>query len=480
MLRLSGAPHFAHWLIAMTVATALAGIAYTVRLRTLRRLVGLRHDLERRVEERTQAVSQANATLAAEIVSRREAEVEVREVAELLMLVVESLPACIAYLDQDERHSLVNEKYAECFRRIKADFKGTGLREMVGEAFYVAVEPSVRQVFLGEQPRVEIRWSGNDGTPRIYDLRLTPHLGEDRRVNGFFLLAIDVTEQKRQEEAFIAAQRSESLGVMAGGIAHDFNNLLTGILGNAGLIKLDLPPGCNAYVGLEHVEIAAQRAAELCSQMLAYSGRGRFVVQALNVNEIISEMTHLMRFSISKFAILKQELASEPPWVMADATQMRQVIMNLVINASEAIGETPGVIDIATRLLRAKRSELKELHLSPDLPEGEYVNLEVRDTGCGMTPEVLARIFDPFYTTKFTGRGLGLAAVLGIIRGHQGGIRMESHPGRGSTFHIYLPAVSADPLEASVPRLNRPNGARRARSYWWTMRKWFGNLPVAF
>ena len=256
------------------------------------------------------------------------------------------------------------------------------------------------------------------------------------------------TEKQALERKLQEAQKLESLGVLAGGIAHDFNNLLTGVLGNASLARMDLPAESPLQPLLEQIESAAMRAADLCKQMLAYSGKGRFVIQRLDLNALIEDTTRLLQVSISKRAVLKFNLADALPAVLGDATQLRQVVMNLVINASEAVGEKSGFISITTGLTRADRAYLAGTFYAPDLPEGDYVYLEVADNGGGMPPEVQARIFDPFFTTKFTGRGLGLAAVLGIVRGHKGALKVFSEAGWGTTFKILLPCADG-PAEVS-------------------------------
>ncbi len=269
----------------------------------------------------------------------------------------------------------------------------------------------------------------------------------------------DITERKRAEEErralegkLLETQKLESLGVLAGGIAHDFNNLLVAILGNASLVLLDLPSEAPARKALEQIETAAQRAADLTRQMLAYAGKGRFVVQRLNINAVVEEMTHLLHASISKNVVLRYHLARELPAVEADATQLRQVVMNLVVNAAEAIEGEQGIISITTGVQWADRAYLSEVYLAPDLPEGAYVFIEVADNGRGMDAATRAKIFDPFFTTKFTGRGLGLAAVLGIVRGHKGALKVYSEPRKGSTFNVLLPSTtSATEPNATVP-----------------------------
>lgn len=260
-------------------------------------------------------------------------------------------------------------------------------------------------------------------------------------------------ERLELETKILQAQKLESLAVLAGGIAHDLNNLLVGILGNADLALMDLSPTAPARENLHGIEIAAMRAADLAKQMLAYSGKGRFIVKRLELQSLIEEMVHLVGTSISKKVVVKLDFAAGVPPIEADATQIRQIIMNLVINASEAIGDRSGVISIRTGAMDCDRNYLDETFLDDDLPEGAYSYIEVSDTGCGMTMETRARIFDPFFTTKFTGRGLGLAAVLGIVRGHKGAIKVYSEQDRGTTFKVLFPVVegtiSPDPTQVN-------------------------------
>jgi two-component system, cell cycle sensor histidine kinase and response regulator CckA len=261
------------------------------------------------------------------------------------------------------------------------------------------------------------------------------------------LILRDSSERRRAEDErlkFLSqiqqTQKLESLGVLAGGIAHDFNNLLMAVLGHADLALDALPGSSDARDDLAEIRAAAQRATELCKQMLAYSGKGRFVIQAVEMQKVVEEMLHMLRVSISKNAILKLNFSPNLPSVDADASQLRQVVMNLVVNASEAISERSGVITISTGAMDCDRAYLSESWLDEQLPEGMYVFIEVADTGAGMDAETRTRIFDPFFTTKFTGRGLGLAAVLGIVRGHRGAIKVYSELGRGTTFKVLFPA----------------------------------------
>jgi PAS domain S-box-containing protein len=264
-------------------------------------------------------------------------------------------------------------------------------------------------------------------------------------------------ERRRSEEQLRNAQKLESLGVLAGGIAHDFNNLLVGVLGNAGMAMLELPEDSPARQAIRDIEISAQRAAELTRQMLAYSGRGRVHVEPIDLSQVVEEMSQLLRRVIAKQAQLSLRLRRGLPAVVADITQIRQIVMNLITNASDALGDQPGTITLETSLVDATPAMLASTYLNEALPAGPYICLEVSDTGAGMTRETSTRIFEPFFTTKFTGRGLGLAAVLGIVRGHKGAIDVQSEPGAGTTFRVLLPA-SARPAEAATPATHAPLG----------------------
>ena len=258
-------------------------------------------------------------------------------------------------------------------------------------------------------------------------------------------------EERRQLDAHLQhAHKLESLGVLAGGIAHDFNNLLTSVLGNASIAASELPPSSPVQENITEIAEASLRAADLCKQMLAYSGRGRFVVQTLDLGQLVEQTARMLRLSIGKSVTLHFQIEAGVPPVEVDATQVRQVIMNLVINASEAIGDASGVIRLTTGLVRVDRSDLAGTLTESSLREGDYVYLEVADNGSGMSAETQARMFDPFFTTKFTGRGLGLAAALGIMRGHNGAMKVQSEVGRGATFTVLLPPATGGKEESAA------------------------------
>ncbi|GMV93054.1 MAG: hypothetical protein AMXMBFR82_28320 [Candidatus Hydrogenedentota bacterium] len=252
-------------------------------------------------------------------------------------------------------------------------------------------------------------------------------------------------ERRQMEEKLQHTQKLESLGVLAGGIAHDFNNLLMGVLGNANLARLELGDDSPVSECLRQIEIAAQRASDLSRQMLAYSGKGRLAVELVEMGDLVNEMAHLLAASISKNVTLKIDIADGVPAIKGDPTQIRQVVMNLITNASDAIGTDQGVIELSAGAVEVGSLDRLESYFADMVSPGKYVFVEVRGTGMGMDRETLQRIFDPFFTTKFTGRGLGLASVIGIVQGHDGTIQVQSEPGRGSTFRVLFPVADAAP-----------------------------------
>jgi PAS domain S-box-containing protein len=276
----------------------------------------------------------------------------------------------------------------------------------------------------------------------------TAPIRSDGEVVGAVLVIRDLTDQRQvqatqreNEEALQQAQKLESIGVLAGGIAHDFNNLLTGIMGNAGLARRAVlasrPEQAESL--LRDVLTASERAADLTRQLLAYAGKGRFVIQQVDLCKLVRDVSALIRASISKKITLVLDIPEESIFVDADRAQLQQLVMNLVINGGEAIGEQPGTLTV-----RIRTEQLVERRGEPrtegfPITPGDYVRIDVTDTGEGMDGETRSRIFEPFFTTKFLGRGLGLSAALGIVRGHRGAIGVRSAPGRGTSFTVLLP-----------------------------------------
>ncbi|HWA86954.1 MAG TPA: response regulator [Opitutus sp.] len=258
-----------------------------------------------------------------------------------------------------------------------------------------------------------------------------------------------IAERVELERLLLESQKLESLGVVASGIAHDFNNLLTAILTNASLLRdgAEISPG--AVESLDQIQSATLTAAGLCQQMLAYAGKGTFHLSEVDFNALMRQTAELLRSVISKKARLEISLCDGSLFASADSTQLKQVVINLVANASDALGDKPGDIRIVTTSERLTSAGLEKEYRTAGLTGGDYIHLTVSDTGCGMTPETITRAFDPFFTTKFIGRGLGLAAVRGIVRGHHGTLRVESALGKGTTFHVLLPCIPA--VEAVAP-----------------------------
>ena len=285
--------------------------------------------------------------------------------------------------------------------------------------------------------------------------------GKPLRSSGTVQDITKLVEAQNEKEVTISkmehVQRLESLGVLAGGIAHDFNNILTAIMGNAGLASSKLPQTSQVHGYIERITQASQKATDLCKQMLAYSGKGKFIIKPILLSEIVEDMSQLLQVTIAKNIVLRLNLSKQIPAIDADITQMQQIIMNLVINASEAIGKNSGAISVSTGVMRVDAQYLSSTFVDENLKEGQYVYLEVSDTGCGMSPEVQSKIFEPFFTTKFTGRGLGMAAILGIVRGHGGAIKAYSEEGKGSSFKVLFPCSKHAPISLKSHHEPKPH-----------------------
>ena len=320
----------------------------------------------------------------------------------------------------------------------------------------------VRRLLAGEIPSfsLEKRYLRKDG--QFFWAQATTAMAYAPDGTAAFALGVveDITQRKLAEQEqlelerrLLHAQKLESLGILAGGIAHDFNNILAGIMGYADLARLHLPESEPARADIEVIKKAVQRAAGLTRQMLAYAGKGKFIVEPVNLSRVVEDCQTMLAMSVSKKATLTYNLSPALPATLADASQIHQVVLNLVINASEALGDQSGAIAISTDTMELSAADCATASGGSDLQAGTYVRLEVADTGCGIDRETFKKLFDPFFTTKFTGRGLGLAAVHGIVRGHHGVIRVSSVPGHGSTFQVLFPmceAPAAPPAAESV------------------------------
>jgi PAS domain S-box-containing protein len=317
---------------------------------------------------------------------------------------------------------LMPEQFRSLYKAGIADYAKTGQRRLSWQA---------------------IRLSGQhrDG----YEIPVEVSLGEYKRENKHIFVGVirDISERMRLDETVRQSAKLESLGVLAGGIAHDFNNLLTGILGNASMALETVGDTHPATEHLRDAIEASERAAKLTTQMLAYAGKGRFLIERVDVSALVREISALIRSSIPKHVKLRLDLQQALPSVEADVAQLQQLIMNLVINAAEAIPEQrQGSVLVITRSQEADAEYLAALG-GGDAAAGNYVAINVHDNGVGMDEATLGKIFDPFFTTKFTGRGLGLAAAVGIVRGHKGVLKVFSSPGQGTTFKVLLPVSAA-------------------------------------
>ncbi|NTV52307.1 MAG: response regulator [Candidatus Firestonebacteria bacterium] len=326
-----------------------------------------------------------------------------------------------------------------------AELTGRQLSELLGLSTAEHLQSRLQSLSSGQTtlPLSEVSFPRAEGEPGTIELSAARLSG---CTDEWVLVFRDIHERRKAAEEHKAmelrvqqAQKLESLGVLAGGIAHDFNNLLMTILGNSSLALLDLPSSAAARKSIEQIETAAIRAAGLANQLLTYSGKNRFILQSVRISQLVEEMVQLLQVSISKKVVLQYRLEQDLPPAELEPTQIRQVIMNLVTNASEAIGEHEGLIIVKTGTMEADRDFLDSCYLGDQLLPGPYIFLEVSDNGCGLDPETQAKIFDPFFTTKFAGRGLGLAAVLGIMRSHRGAVQVASLPGQPTRFKIFLP-----------------------------------------
>jgi signal transduction histidine kinase/ActR/RegA family two-component response regulator len=393
-----------------------------------------RDDLDRQVHLRTRELLNTNELLELEVANRQKAQAELQQTNAMLSSLIEACPLAIcAYnLDGSVRRS-----------------------NPMAQAMSLPDNPQCRELARragrGESVAgVEVTMV-SQGNPIHLDVWASPILATDAALDGVVLMAADVSGRKALESQMQQTQRLESLGVLAGGIAHDFNNLLTGVIGNASLLQERLPAGSRDGAAVRSLLEAGEAMAKLTAQMLAYSGRGRFFIESLDLSQQVALITSLIQSSIPKNVRLRLLLEDKLPRIDADAGQLQQVIMNLVINAAEAIGSVPGTVEVSTLLRPIGPAELEANVTRQPVRAGDYVAMVVRDTGSGIDEQTKARIFDPFFTTKFAGRGLGLSAVLGIIRGHRGALLLESHPGKGTTFRVFFPVSAQEAETASAP-----------------------------
>jgi len=397
-------------------------------------------------------------TVVQDVTDRKEAEEALRESEEQYRALTENSPDYILRYDRDGRHLYVNKAAATVTGLEVEEMLGKTHRELgFPEDLCALWEKNLRSVFETGQSTGEIfEWDSNAGTITL-DWRIMPELDANGRVISVLGVSRDISGIRQAEQERIALERQvqhsqklESLGVLAGGIAHDFNNLLTSILGNAELSQMELPSDSPIREYTERIQQAAMHAASLTKQMLAYSGRALFTVEPLDLESLVSELAPLLEAAIPKGVELEVNLQPGLLTIDGDSAQMRQVIMNLIINAGEAIGDGSGMVTVTASHVLADDAYLARAAVDDEIAAGEYVCFEVTDTGTGMDEVTIDKIFEPFFSTKFQGRGLGLAAVRGIIRGHNGALSVTSELGQGTTFKVLLPA-SEHPIAATLP-----------------------------
>ena len=379
--------------------------------------------------------------------ARRESEEKFREMAD-------SAPVMIWVAGPDKVPTFFNKTWL--------DFVGRTLEQELNNGWIENLHPDDQDqcfaryvsAFDARQSfQIEYRLRRADGEYRWLLCSGVPRFSPGGVFAGYIGSDTDITDLRRTQAETLARQKLESLGVLAGGIAHDFNNLLGSIITNSEFALMELPNQSPAYGVVETIKTVANRAAQIVRQMMAYAGEEGPVFQSVNLSQLVREMVQLLKVSISKGAILHVQLAENLPSVRANAAQIQQVVLNLVVNASEAIGDGEGVISLTVARCPAGHRG------APAFAQDGCVRLEISDTGCGMTDEIQARIFDPFFSTKFAGRGLGLSVVQGIVRGHDGAINVASAPGGGSRFEVLLPCTCAPardgnglPVSAAAPR----------------------------
>lgn len=399
-------------LLVVALVLALAGFAHRLRIR---HLLGREQELARRVE---QGLDQH------------------RKSEERYRLLFERNLAGVVRATIEGRILDCNDAFARIL--------GYGSRRQCLRREGLWTEPGEREEFLvklreeGQVVSHEHPLRSRDGSavPLLWNAHL---VAEDSGLLVVEGTVADISQRRRMEEGLLRTQKLESLAVLAGGIAHDFNNLLTAILGQAELVQSELPATSPARQRLAQIEQAVECAASLSKQMLAYSGKGSLAVEPTDVSGVVENLAGLLEGAISESIVLRYRLDRELPAAEADVNQLGQVVLSLVTNASEAIGDGAGTVVVATGRKHCDREYLAGTFLDEQLVEGEYVFIEVNDDGCGMDEETQRKVFDPFFTTKFTDRGLVLAAVLGIVRGHQGAIEIDSEAGSGTTVRVLLP-----------------------------------------
>jgi PAS domain S-box-containing protein len=375
-----------------------------------------------------------------DLTERKRVEAAVRESEERFSRVFEEGPLGLALVGRDYRFFKVNNALCQMVGYPEEELVQKTFADITHQDDVLMDVELAERLFKREIPfyRIQKRYVKKSG--EVIWINLTASVVHDREGQSLYGIAMveDITEVKQAQEKALARQKLESVGVLAGGIAHDFNNLLGGILGQAELIETALPVRSSLSEEIQRIKTASIRGAEIVRELMIYAGKESAVVGPVDVSQIIDEMFELLKVSVSKHAVLNADLGKELPAVQANGAQLQQIVMNLVTNASEALGDRDGVIRVTTKCVRAAQES--SAAISQRSADSDYVQLEVSDTGDGMTLETQAKVFDPFFTTKAAGRGLGLAVVQGIVGRLGGSIHLTSEQGKGTTFQILLPS----------------------------------------
>lgn len=415
--------------------------------RTDRQLLRTNLDLEQRAQQKARELAAINLELQRDIAQRKQTEIALSASMELTERLIEALPGGVVHVAASgqllranaEAQRFLGLSWNEVTQRYITDYDADTVFED-GSSARVDDYPVARAMATGlPQPATTIGICRPNGEVSWAIYRAVPTRDpESQAVTGAVVTFIDITERKRFEEKLRHTQKLESLGVLAGGIAHDFNNLLMSILGNASIARTMGECDPRITTMLEDIELGAKRAADLTKQMLDYAGQGRFELRPVDLPALVREMTTLLHAMIPKHVEVHHHVQDGVPTISADATQLRQVIMNLITNAAEAMCEQPGRVVISVDERHLSAADL-EKYVANSAVAGRFVCLQVRDAGIGMSAETAARIFDPFFTTKFQGRGLGMAAVLGIVSGHGGVIQVETREREGTVVSVAFP-----------------------------------------
>ena len=410
------------------------------RVRTHVELGRLRADFEQQVAERTAELRVANERLQEELTQRRLTEQALRESEQRFRTLADTAPVGIWVMDQDKLASFYNKRALSFTGRTTDQLIGNRWAELVHPDDRNAISSAFDSAVVERRPfRMECRMLRADGA-----YRWVLNIGIPRFVEGVYVghigTVVDTTDIKLSHEQMLAAQKVESLGALAAGIAHDFNNMLGAIFAEADVALLETTPESPGHQNIERIKAVAVRASEIVKLLMAYAGGSDLAMEVVDLSLIVEEMLDLLREPISEKASVHTSLTKNL-LVRGNGAQIRQVVLNLIKNAAEALEGRAGLIAISAD--RVHVGQRRAAEIGAGLAEGQYVRLVVSDTGCGMSQEVQSRAFDPFYTTKFLGRGLGLAAVQGILRSHGGRIELLSKQGIGSTFQILMPCASS-------------------------------------